>query len=212
MLYVFDLDHTLLKGNISVYFGRLLWRNSFISLRSFVSLVWAYCSYHLRFSSLENLHKIAFESFFKARTFASFSSLFKECSAELPSLFRKEILSQLQGALARGDRVALLSSSPDFLVNLVAQHLGIDICFASEYVLEKGCFTRINSILTGDKKADLLEKIQKRNEKVFVFSDSIEDLPLLLKADKVLLVDPDRLLRKIAHKKSWSILEAKDAS
>jgi phosphoserine phosphatase len=42
-------------------------------------------------------------------------------------------------------------------------------------------------------------------EKIYAYSDSIHDLPLLQFADISTAVNPDKKLRKEAEKRSWSI-------
>ena len=95
----------------------------------------------------------------------------------------------------------ILSSSPDFLVEAVAQKLGIKGKGSSYLRDAQGRISHIETIMNGREKAHALPSAP-----CTFFSDSILDLAPLLAATQAVAVRPDRALRHLAQKKGWEII------
>ena len=211
-LSVFDLDHTLVKGNSS--FGFCLYLISKGAL-PFYSLFYALCYYirHYFFGlSLEQLHKAIFKLVLKGRSLSllekyaeSFVDFYLDKAINFSTLFRLRLAQHL------GHYTLILSNSPSFLVSAFAKRLGVDGCGATRYGVDKNNrLSRIDFILQGEEKAECVNQIassfQIPKEKVTAYSDSYLDLPFLLTAGTAVVVNPDRKLLKYSKSHAWTIL------
>lgn len=211
-LSAFDLDGTLIKGNSSFHFGRFLYQQGYLPRSSMMRLVCAYASHRYFGLPQESLHQTAFRLFFQGRQRAQLDDLVAQfLEGVLPRLWYQAALDHLQAAKSLGHHIAILSSSPDFLVSAMAARLGIGIWHASVYPIDsKGCLMHSPRILTGEAKAERLAEIVALFEldlaHTVAYSDSILDLPFLLKAGRSVGVRPDRALRKWCVQRSWEVI------
>lgn len=114
----------------------------------------------------------------------------------LPQMLYRPVLDRLQ------PNSLILSSSPDFLVDPLAQKLGIQGKGSTYAINSQGYLTHIHSIMDGESKAEILSK----KLPCTYFSDSLLDLAPLLKATQAVVVRPNRSLRRLAKKNGWEII------
>lgn len=211
-LTIFDLDHTLMNANSSFWFGVFLYRKGFFSFSSMVHCLLCYAQYGLSVLQMEQLHQRIFNRIFRGR---SLQEVEKEVETFLEESFHallyQPVIQRLREAQERADRVVILSSSPHFLVGPIARKLGVVDWEATRYGCDaEGRMDRVDSVLGGDRKADLLKRWLDQSfvstEQVTVYSDSIEDLSLLEVAGKAIVVRPGGRLKKIAEQYAWEIL------
>ena len=209
MTYVaVDVDWTLTHSNMSFSFGRYLYKQNVISLFDSFRLALIYAAHAWGFLSMERLHASVFQFLFagkKSELIERLADQFFEQQEE--GFFRGGVKQEISQLLKKGERVALLSSSPDFLVQRVARHIGVEEWYATEYVVEKGIFTRLGKIVTGSEKAKIASHIRSiEGFSIMVFTDSALDLPLAQMADHVVAVCPDRKLLQISREKGWRVV------
>lgn len=111
-----------------------------------------------------------------------------------------------------GDRILVISASGVHLVGPIAARLGIDEYLGIELEVEKGFYTgkTVGTLTYREGKITrLLEWLDQQEENLegaSFYSDSRNDLPLLLKVDHPYVVNPDPVLREHAEKNGWPIL------
>jgi phosphoserine phosphatase len=210
-LHVFDLDGTLLTNNCSFAFSLYLYRKGVFSLFDELYCLFVTLAYKYLGLPLEKLHKGVFKRlFFKKKL-----SLFKnEASMFIPIYLPKAInclvSKRIEEAKIRGENILLLSSSPMVLVEPISQYF--DIAFKStEYSVDnEGNLKNITLIMSGKKKAEIIEKITKEylidKDDITAYSDHIDDLPLLSTVGKAVVVNPSLKLRQIAKNNCWEII------
>jgi len=120
-------------------------------------------------------------------------------------------VSYLEAARKNGHYISILSSSPSFLVEPIAEKLKVDSWRATEYGRDSSSkLTKIDSLIEGEKKAviakELAIKLSLNPDEIVVFTDSISDLPLARVAGKVIAVRPDRKFRSICKQEGWKII------
>jgi len=211
-IVVFDLDHTLLKVNISYVFGRFLYKKGYFSLPSLLVLVCAYFFHTLYLLPTSLLHAISFRCLFYKKEKAKCLALAHDCVEQsLAKWLRPEIKERLKAAQERGDSVIIASSSPDFLVVQVADQLGVAQFVATRYESENGRFTHVGPTMEGQEKVKSIKKIHNLGAMdlahTIAYSDSIRDLPLLTHVRHPVAVFPDRKLKKVALENGWEIIE-----
>ena len=112
----------------------------------------------------------------------------------------------------RGDRILIISASGTHLVGPIAARLGVDEYLAIELEAVNGVYTgNTHGVLTyrEGKITRLLEWLDQEQENLegaSFYSDSRNDLPLLLKVDHPYAVNPDGVLREHAEKNGWPVL------
>jgi HAD superfamily phosphoserine phosphatase-like hydrolase len=204
-----DVDGTITTKNISCLFGRFLYKKKVIGFwRSFFA-VGFYFLHAIGFCSVISLHKILFYLLFKGKSKKVLEDAADQFFADsLSKLFRIPVLQELSRLRNQGAVVALLSSSPDFLIKKVALALCLEESHATTYCVdENGFFSHLGRIVTGDVKAKLVRNIrQTTNASIVAISDSMLDLPLLLEADEGIVVCPGRKLAYLAGQRGWRVI------
>lgn len=204
----FDVDGTLTSSNISFAFGRFLYERGHISLWQALRSALRYAAHRLGLLSVETLHTSIFGILFlgtkKAKIEAEVVRFWDE---QWETLVRPSILSELE--VFRGQRIALLSASPDFLVSQIAQRLSLDEWYATEYVTDsEGRYSRIGRIMTGEMKASIAREVKKNTGLAIVaLTDSMQDAPLLKEATTVVAVFPEKRLERLAKERGWRIVK-----
>lgn len=213
MIAIFDLDHTLISANSSYCFGAFLYQKKKISLFQTIPVIITYGLHKIGLFSLERVHNVAIAWIFKGRSaeeIAELASLFWDI--HLVNLLRPKLIEQLELHKTQKFTNVLSSSSPSFLVEPIAKKLGFDRSQSSQYLVDKeGKFVRILVLVNGNEKKNHLEAIvsSSGSKQVFTtaYTDSHLDLPLLLKVNKPVCVNPDSKLRRFAEQYSWEIIE-----
>ena len=211
-LTVFDLDHTLLKVNSSFRFGSFLYKNSYFSCWRAFACISDYFRYEWFGLSIYELHHRIFRRLFEGRNsleICNFAAKFLTESFE--EMLYSPALERLNEAMARGDYVVILSSSPDFLVEQIANRLHVVHWKGTKYCTnEQGFFYRIASVMEGEEKAKVLaelsENLKLSKENITVYSDSHLDLPMLNMAGRPVGADPNFQLKRICLRNGWEII------
>lgn len=129
---------------------------------------------------------------------------------------RPKALTQINYHKNKGDTVAVISATNDFVVKPIASLFGVDNAHTMATTLEIK-----NNRYTGkvvgrpnfkDGKlynlGEFIKHYQKKNinfDKIIAYSDSKNDLPLLDFADEAVCITPDNTLRQEAVKRGWCI-------
>lgn len=120
---------------------------------------------------------------------------------------------RLQEHLERGDRVLLLSGTPQFIADGIAAQLGVTECIGSL------CATRGESFdwrvplrhPFGTAKLALATDYCRRAgiaaTDVFAYGDSRYDLPLLYWCGHPVAVQPEHELAQVARERNWELLD-----
>ncbi len=211
-LIVFDLDRTITSDNCSLDFCRYLVRKNVLPFYSLLFSIFYYVK-HLFFGmSLTDLHAKVFERLLRGRPLGKIESLVGPFLEEyfFASAY-PPVIAQLRLAQHLGYYTLILSNSPSFLVEKVAQLLGVNEWRATHYAVDKDRnLCHIASIMQGEEKASCVNEIASRlsiaKEKITAYSDSFLDLPLLLSAGTPIAVNPDRKLRRFSEAQNWPIL------
>jgi HAD superfamily hydrolase (TIGR01490 family) len=208
-LALFDLDHTLFSVNVSFRFGIYLYRKKFLNFPLMLFLLTCYFFHKIGLMSVSSLNKKAADTFFRGKSLAVLDKeVCRFLEAEWEKMLNLPIVDCLQAAKSRGDCVAILSSSPDFIVRRVAMRFGVETWVATKYeVLGDDTLGNIERLVSGIDKAlhakSLMNEMGITKERVTAYTDSYLDLPFLEAAGNPVVVNPDRILRKICHRRGW---------
>lgn len=210
-LFCFDLDGTLYPGNTSMAFYRYLLKKRAVSFWTWPWAFLAYLGYRFSCKNITLLHRIVHKWVLSKLASNVVLKLVPEFIRQVvfPNL-RLKLLDHIEKARKNGHRIALLSSSPDFIVNEIASVLKIPLILASSYpISQAGYFSSDIGVIRGENKAHWIENFLKSHPEcnyVVAYSDAMEDLPMLLKADTKWAVYPEKTLHQLSLRKGWELL------
>lgn len=130
-----------------------------------------------------------------------------------------QALDLLRGHQRRGDQVAIVTATNEFVTRPIAKAFGVDELIAVE--LERGVDDWFTGEIRGvpSARGGKVTRVEQwlaaggrgwdDVESTF-YSDSINDLPLLEKVDHPVATNPDELLRALAQQRGWRILDLFD--
>lgn len=213
-LHFFDVDHTLIYGSTGRRFAEAATRRGVLKLRYLAMIPYSYAVYRLGSGGIS-----IFEGDFPIIRGVE-KSLLEEIGREVyerrtGKALRPGMMRLIEEIKAEGGSIVLATSSLDFIVQPLADELGVDALLASELAYEGGrCTGRLaGKPLFGSAKRDAVAAYARERgvslaDSAF-YSDSIHDLPLLLEVGEPVAVAPDRRLRREAAARGWKILESR---
>jgi HAD superfamily hydrolase (TIGR01490 family) len=211
-LYFFDVDHTITDGSTGRRFAQAAVRRGLLKLRHLAMIPINFALYRLGGGGIAYFEKEF--PILRGVEKARFEELGREVFARRTrKALRPEMSKLIESIKAEGGEVILATSSLDFIVRPLAEHLGIDVLLSSELEFKEGFCTGFlaGKALFGHAKRDaVLSYVRGRGlspADCAFYSDSIHDLPLLLEVGRPVAVAPDRRLRREAEARGWSILE-----
>ena len=212
-LAIFDLDETLIHGDCATLWSEQMVRLGWVDGESFLrrdrELMEAYGKGHL---AMEDYMAFSLEPLI-GRTPEEVDHLVEPWVEDFiePIIFSEATRTIAEHRKA-GDRILVISASGVHLVGPIASRLGIDEYLGIELEVEKGFYTgkTVGTLTYREGKITrLLEWLDQQEENLegaSFYSDSRNDLPLLLKVDHPYVVNPDPVLREHAEKNGWPIL------
>ena len=216
-LAIFDLDNTLIAGDSDHSWGEFLISEQRVDAQQFQKIndqfyadyvsgsldIFAYLEFSLR--PLTEIPMVELD--------------------ELHEKFMQQVIAPMQLPKAQallekhreaGDRLLIITSTNRFIVEPICHSLGVVELLASDPEIVDGCYTgKVSGTPTYQEGKVIrlkawLEEQSETLEGSWFYSDSINDLPLLLEVDHPVAVDPcDSLLEK-AEDKQWSIISLRD--
>jgi HAD superfamily hydrolase (TIGR01490 family) len=212
----FDVDNTLVRGSVSILFGKVAFAGGSIKRRD----IWRFMWEHLRFirrgeknSKMANIKDRAL-SLTKGHSVAELKGLIDDVyvSEIKPRLWPRSV-EMLKYHLEQGHEVWLISAAPLELVEAIAKDLGANGALGTLVGHKDGVLTGelVGEPLHGKIKLHAMEKLAAERgidlDKSYGYSDSTNDLPLLTAVGHPVAVNPDPQLRKYASAAGWEILQ-----
>ena len=220
-LCLFDLDDTLLPIDSDHAWGEFVTRIGWVDAAEFARRNDAFYAQY-RSGTLDIHEYIAFATEpLRARTPGEAAAAHERFMREVigPQL-RPAALELVRAHQARGDRVALVTATNDFITAPIARAFGIADLIAVR--LQRagggtitGCIDGTPSYREG-KVTRVQEWLAERGrrwvdfERISVYSDSVNDLPLLERATDPVATNPTPALRQIAEARGWRVLKLFD--
>jgi HAD superfamily hydrolase (TIGR01490 family) len=220
-LCLFDLDDTLLPLDSDHAWGEFVVRLGWVDAGEFSRRNDAFYAQY-KAGQLDIHEYIAFATEpLRARTRAEIDAAHRRFMAEVitPQL-RPAALELVRGHQSRGDLVALVTATNDFVTAPIARALGIDDLLAVR--LEKDAGGTITGRIAGTpsyregKVVRVQEWLDDRRAawadfgRISVYSDSVNDLPLLERATDPVATNPSPALSAIADARGWRTLKLFD--
>lgn len=210
-LVLFDIDGTLVPGRGSEpRFAAWLWRRRRLCPRQ----LFAYLGYLLRYlprfrGGILQKNK-AYLAGLPAAGVRAWAEDF--VAAELRPALYPPALDRLRAHVEAGDRVVLLSGTPDFIAAPLARLLGAHGAYAAVCAEAGGVFLAKPPVRHpyGPAKVDAARAIAADTglplARAVAYGDSINDAPLFRAVGCSVVVMPDRRLRAAARGEGWESL------
>ncbi len=126
-LIIFDLDHTLISTNSSYVYLKTLYQRGALSISVLLRAALLKCRFYATSMTLEKLHHVVFDRMLRGFSLESLEKHIDAFGRKTSSgALYLPAYQELMDAQKRGDYIALISSSPDFLVRRFASYFGID--------------------------------------------------------------------------------------
>ncbi len=215
----FDVDYTILDDNSVSLFVRRQMRDGKLGYWSLLMTTYYLVKYKLNlldFEALADKETLKYKGEPESEMIELCDDWFE---VDVKPHVYPEAAELINEHKAKGDVVVLLSAASIYLVRPLARHLGVDhwVCNAPE-VDDRGYFTGklLRPICFGEGKITCAEIFADKHgldlSRSLYYSDSITDLQVLERFGVPMVVNPDRLLRMEARKRSWPVREFKEIS
>jgi HAD superfamily hydrolase (TIGR01490 family) len=119
---------------------------------------------------------------------------------------------------AEGHVLAILSTSPNYVTEPLAEVLGIDEVMSTRFEVDGGHFTGrlLGPACVGKGKVHWAEDLGARREldlsQSWFYTDSYTDMPMLERVGNRVVVNPDPRLKRIAKRRGWPVQDWRQAS
>jgi HAD superfamily hydrolase (TIGR01490 family) len=207
----FDVDRTIVSCNTARLFVRDLRRRGEISFfRTLRALLWM-AKYHL---SLIDLQWVA------TRLAGEMAGKLEHDFAErCRGWVEKDVLplvvpgarGQIEKHRAEGHVLAILSTSPCYVTEPLAEKLGIEEVISTRFEVTGGQFTGrlLGPACVGKGKVHWAEDLVARRQvdlaQSWFYTDSYTDMPMLERVGNRVVVNPDPRLRRTARRRGWPV-------
>ncbi len=126
---------------------------------------------------------------------------------------RPTLINRLREHRKAGEPIGLVTGAPDFIVRPLVDYLGVQGFSATVCAQNDGVFTAAPPEVHpfGSEKSEHAKRLCVALGcdlgASVAYADAIYDLPLLRRVAIPIAVQPDRLLRRVAKKAGWEIIE-----
>jgi HAD superfamily hydrolase (TIGR01490 family) len=214
----FDLDNTLIDGSSIYYFVRGLVKSGILQRRQVASF--ALENYKFRKQKQESMTAMSHATkkildFARGRSQQLIIELCEEIVQEfLPKKIFPNMQRRVEEHQSIGHDTWVVSAAPIEIASIVASKLNMTGAYGTSGEVIKGYYSgelRAGA-MHGINKATAIKELAKVKaydlSQSFAYSDSANDLPLLVSVGNPFIVNPNKQLQNIALKNKWPILVA----
>lgn len=207
----FDMDRTVVRTNTGPSYLAYAFRHGRMRKRHVaVGLWWAFL-YKLTVLDTER----AMDKAIAAMAGTGDRDLQVFCRTWFEDEVKPEISGYARRAIElhrrRGDVLVLLTASSTYAARPVAEHLGMDHVLATRVEVMDGTLTgrAIDPPCIGEGKVFWAEQLAREHDidldRSAFYTDSVHDMPMLLRVGFPVIVNPDFRLARLARAKGWRI-------
>lgn len=211
----FDVDNTLIRGSTLYFLGRGMYQRGFFCKADISRFVLA--NLRFRLTGKENPEEMkrwqrAATDFIGGHRVDEIAKMAQEVYDEYvsPALWQGTI-DIAQTHLSNDEEVWLVTAAPEDMAHLISERLGFTGALGSRAEAKDGIYTGAMSgnLLHGKEKAVAIKELATERgfnlADCYAYSDSHNDLPLLLAVGHPSVINPDAVLRIRALREAWPI-------
>ena len=213
----FDIDHTLIAGDSGMLFIRFLLARGELRRHHLARPLYYTLLHRLNLLDIDGL----FDRYADSVRGQGHDEMTAQCAEYFAAYIRPAVYPHMAAVVRyhqeRGDVVALLSSATNYVAEPLAQHLGIEHLLVNRLTVRDGRLTgeAPRPLCYGTGKRYWAERFATEHAidlaQSYFYADSASDLPALAVVGHPRAVNPDRLLRRHARRRSWPIVAPTDA-
>lgn len=212
----FDVDNTMMQGASIYYFAQGLAARKFFPAGALASFAWQQLKFRVGGKEL-SLTEISTSreqalSFVAGRSSQQFVDLGEDIYDELMAdRIWSGTLALAHMHLEAGQRVWLVTATPQELATIIAQRLGLTGALGTVAETADGVYTGrlVGDILHGSAKAQAVRALASKEglylQRCTAYSDSANDIPMLSVVGTAVAINPDPHLRQTARERGWEI-------
>lgn len=210
----FDLDKTIIATSSSAAFSRPFQRGGLLSRRAMLRAALVQAVFLLGRADAAQTERLRrhLSAMVVGWDVAQVSAIVAETVEEYiePTVYA-EALALIEDHHALGHDVVVVSASAAEIVEPIAALLGADHVVATRLEVVDGRYTgEIAYYAYGEAKAEAARRLAASEgydlAASAAYSDSITDVPLLDCVGSAAVVNPDRVLRRLARERGWDVL------
>lgn len=209
----FDLDKTIVARSSPLALGRSFFSAGLITRSSLLKSIYAQLVFHLMGADETKMEKMREEA---AKLTSGWEQekvrrVVTEVLEEvITPLIYAEALELIHDHRVAGRLICIVSSSPEEIVEPLADMLDVDRWIATKPKVVDGRYTgELEFYAYGPAKAEAIDKLAAELgldlDGSFAYTDSPTDLPMLELVGNPVAVNPDRALRRIARERGWTV-------
>jgi HAD superfamily hydrolase (TIGR01490 family) len=210
----FDLDKTIIAKSSTLAFGRPFLQEGLINRRAALRSAYAQFVFMQSGADAEQMDRMRDQITALATGWdvEQVRSIVDETLHDIVDpLVYAEATELINGHLAQGHDVVVVSASGEEIVAPIAEMVGATYSVGTRMVVADGRYTgEIEFYCYGENKAAALAEFAERHgydlTECFAYTDSSTDLPMLEVVGHPTAVNPNRALRKIAVQRGWPVL------
>lgn len=214
----FDLDNTLIRGSSLYYFVGGLVAKKVVSRSQILRFGWE----NLRYVSSRKEHQRTMAKvtkralqFFQGMSQAFLQQISEEIVEDFfPRKVIKVVRDRVEEHQMMQNETWLITAAPQELAQVIARNLGMSGAEGTQVLVEEGVYRGElrGPALHGPRKAEAIRALASSRDfnlsQSFAYSDSLNDLPMLLSVGKPCVVNPEKDLARIATKNRWPVIES----
>lgn len=210
----FDVDNTMVVGASIFHFAKGLAARKFFSTADLRRFVWQQIKFRAGGEGPENIAKSRESAlaFVAGKSVAEIVTMAEEIYDEIiAARIYSGTRALAQQHLDAGERVWLVTATPEELARIIAQRLNLTGALGTRAEEKDGRFTGhlIGDLLHGEAKAEAVRKLAAAEgldlAQCSAYSDSINDIPMLSAVGRPVAINPDSALRDEAKRRGWEI-------
>ncbi len=210
----FDLDQTLIAANSArMWIRREVALGQITKGQALRAGAWL-LQYELGFASVEEAVGRAIAALAGTRSADIRERTHSFYERQVRPLFRPGAMAELAARRACDDRLVLLTSSSNYMGELVQQELSLDGMLCNRLEVDAAGFhtgRTVGPICFGPGKLQHARAEADAHgvklEDCSFFTDSFADLPVLEHVGRAVAVNPDPRLSRIAKKRGWEVVD-----
>lgn len=210
----FDLDKTIIARSSTLAFSREFQAGGLISRGAVLRSAYAQLSYHVLGADHDQMERLR-QFMSRLSTGWDVRTVQEIVADALHNIVDPLVYAEAVRLIAEhrdaGHDVIVVSASGSEVVEPIGAMLGADHVVATRMEVADGRYTGgITFYAYGENKAvavrDLATERGYDLQRCYAYSDSITDEPMLAAVGHAFAVNPDRELRRLAHRRGWPVL------
>jgi len=208
----FDMDHTITWKNSGLSSVKYAKKQGLVETGHLMKGIIKIALYRLSLLNIERWYEenMANIAGLPVENMEHFSSMWFDDMTK--KAIYKEAVQRIEDHRDKGHRVVIITNSPSFFVQPVADALEVSEIICTRVEVKDGILTGklIKPLCYGEGKRHYAQTWAERNnidlDRSYFYTDSYFDLPLMKVVGNPIATNPDMKLKKAALKNNWPIL------